>query len=105
MKNSIAMLEEKQANLADRTMMHINALREDNLDKMKEIFDKFDIVKDKLLEIDSEGVAKMGVDEESDDTSSKEIFDHSPALNSFGKLTESQKSNSSHRSEVFSLHN
>jgi len=43
--------------------MHINALREDNLDKMKEIFDKFDIVQDKLLEIDTEGVAKNDIDE------------------------------------------
>jgi hypothetical protein len=43
-------------------MLHINALREDNLDKMKEIFDKFEIVQDKLLEIDSEGISPLKVD-------------------------------------------
>jgi hypothetical protein len=52
-------------------MRHINALREDNDHKMKEIFDKFEIVQEKLFEFDSEAgekFAKLGIDDGESDS-------------------------------------
>ena len=41
-------------------MKHINALREENDGKMREIFDKFEIVQEKLCEFESDGGDKFG---------------------------------------------
>ena len=56
-------------------MKHINALRDENDGKMREIFDKFEIVQQKLIDFESDGADKFGEAKEVESVNESEFGD------------------------------
>ena len=77
----------------ERAMKHINALRDENDGKMREIFDKFEIVQQKLIDFESDGADKFGEAQKVDTANESELGDEmvdEPDSNNFRNQTESE---------------
>ena len=74
-------------------MKHINALRDENDGKMREIFDKVEIVQQKLIDFESDGADKFGQAQEVESANESELGDEmvdEPDSNNFRNQTESE---------------